>query len=219
MCVSKCAQVHREGLPFCHPVVGDPAPSEAARFVADELLPQTSRHPTVVDLGCGEGRDTVFLAREGCRVLAVDISERSLGVVTGKLEGLEQAPEACHCIVADLVEGIPAENAMADAVLDVWVLGSVIIPHDGRQGARRYLAEVHRILKPGGLLVAQFETLKPRRSAEQLRGYVSRLLGKRFSVMRSVAMSADYREYVETPRPVGAIPALFVVAARETAAP
>ena len=40
------------------------------------LLPRPPR--TLVDLGCGEGRDSIYFAREGYRVLGVDIS--SVGV-------------------------------------------------------------------------------------------------------------------------------------------
>lgn len=57
-------------------------PTALAREVAriDRSLPRSPR--SLVDLGCGEGRDPIFFARRGYRVLGVDIS--SVGIRKAK---------------------------------------------------------------------------------------------------------------------------------------
>jgi tellurite methyltransferase len=50
------------------------APSQEIREVAMQLPPAAS----VLDLGCGEGRNAIFLAECGFRVTAVDISEAGI---------------------------------------------------------------------------------------------------------------------------------------------
>jgi len=147
-------------------------------------------------------------------VIALDASDRNLAVVSEKVREAGVPRERFQCHRCDLVEGVPVGPAAADAVLDVWVLGSAIIPHDGRPGARRYLAELHRLMKPGGLLVMQFETLRPRRSPLQLRKYLSNLLGPRFEVQSTKAVRADYLDCFPQYRRPKQAPAILAVALR-----
>jgi tellurite methyltransferase len=49
--------------------------------LAREVSELTAHHARVLDLGCGEGRDSVFLAEQGHEVIGVDVS----------LEGLRKA--------------------------------------------------------------------------------------------------------------------------------
>jgi SAM-dependent methyltransferase len=48
------------------------------RFDAD---PPPSRHRFAVDLGCGQGRDTVELLRRGWRVLAIDVAPEAIDLL------------------------------------------------------------------------------------------------------------------------------------------
>ena len=113
-----------------------------------------------------------------------------------------------------MVEQIPIEDAVVDAALDVWVLGSVILPHDGRTGAKQYLREVYRILKPGGFLVLQFETIKPRRSPDKTKEYLANLINSYFSITASEVISVDYVRYVDVPHRGKLNPAVFVVSCK-----
>jgi ubiquinone/menaquinone biosynthesis C-methylase UbiE len=81
----------------------------------------------------------------------------------------------------------------------VWVLGSVILTHDGVAGAQRYLAAAHRVLKPGGIFVCEFETFRPRCSGDKLREYFANLVKGYFSIVQSEAIKADYPPYLEFP--------------------
>lgn len=214
--MSRSAEVHRESLPYCHPAVGELPPSRASRLLAGRCSGDRRAELTIVDAGCGEGRDTQFLLGQGLRVIAIDVSSRNLGLVLKAAVQARIASPTLACLQADLVHGMPVRSATADAVLDVWVLGSVILRHDGRDGAKRYLSEVHRVLKPGGILVCEFETLKPRRPSSGLERYLSRLLGTAFRLVETEPISAEYVDYIRAPRARGhgSTPALLAVASR-----
>lgn len=110
-------------------------------LVIDQTIPRGSR---VVDLGCGPGVHSIFLARHGMDVVGVDRS-------SGALERARQLADFYQAEV-EFVEGdildVPLPDATADVVHDSFVY------HNVRPEARaQYVAEVARILKPGGLLV------------------------------------------------------------------
>jgi len=212
--MSKSAEVHKKGLPYCHPTAGQLPPSKAAHYLAETYGERNAKQRVVVDAGCGEGRNTLFLLSKGLKVIAIDASEENLRRVRGAVAEARIPPEIFRCCLADLVERIPVKSGLADAVLDVWVLGSAILRHDGRAGARRYLTEVYRILKPGGLFVCEFETLKPRRSSEGLRKYLANLLGQYFSILTSQAIHPDYVRYIPFSRQQESLTAIFAVASK-----
>ncbi len=97
---------------------------------------------TVVDLGCGTGNLTLaLLERLGSdgRVVAVDFSPHMLREAQRKV-----ADERVTWLVADAAE-LPVEDASADYVIcfSAW-------PHFPEP--KRVLAEVLRVLRPGGAL-------------------------------------------------------------------
>lgn len=72
----------------------------------------------VVELGCGTGRHTAWLARNGASVTAVDFSEGMLDQARRKL-----GPDSkVRFVVHDLHEPLPFENATFDLVLSGLVL-------------------------------------------------------------------------------------------------
>ena len=194
--MSKSAEIYRKNLPYYYPIVGDLPPSLAVRFLAGAFRKEDRARRTVVDAGCGEGRDTLFLLREGFRVIALDASEHNLRILCQKSLEAKIAPGRLECHIADLVEKIPIGDSEVDALLDVWVLGPIILRYDGRAGARRYLREVYRVLKPGGLFLSEFETLMPKLSSKELKKYFANLTKGFFSIIASESIKTDYIDYL-----------------------
>lgn len=54
-------------------------PSSMAPRVLEVMKPSASFRPTLIDLGCGEGRDIVYFARHGFEVTGLDLSAVGLG--------------------------------------------------------------------------------------------------------------------------------------------
>lgn len=101
----------------------------------------------VLDAGCGYGRNLVHLLREGCEVFALDAD-----------------PDAVHHVLLlsrSLETGLPAENfrvgpieqmPFPDQFVEVVLCNSVLhFARDDRH-FRAMLAELWRVLKPGGML-------------------------------------------------------------------
>ena len=99
---------------------------------------------TVVEVGCGTGKNTDFLASRAERVLALDFSPRMLGVARGKVRR-ETAAGRVLFAVADATAGWPCRDASADLVTCNLVLEHVA-------DLAPVFAEAHRALSPGGRL-------------------------------------------------------------------
>jgi tellurite methyltransferase len=88
-----CGDRHDPPRPFWEASYQD---DDAATFgppssELDPVVASLPRGARALDLGCGDGRNTLHLARLGCEVDAVDISERGVGKLRRLLrrEGLE----------------------------------------------------------------------------------------------------------------------------------
>jgi SAM-dependent methyltransferase len=101
----------------------------------------------VLDAGCGYGRNMVHLLREGCEVFALDED-------AGGIDHLRQ-------FSASLGTGLPAENFQVgrieqmpfpDALADVVMCNAVLHFARDEEHFRAMLAELWRVLKPGGML-------------------------------------------------------------------
>ena len=95
----------------------------------------------VLDLGCGKGRHTVFLARQGFNVMAVDISSVALSQTLRRLK--EQGLPA-PLVQADL-RRLPLPGNTFDALLSLSVLH-----HHCWSEMVVGVNEMYRVTKPGG---------------------------------------------------------------------
>jgi len=109
------------------------------------------RGKTVVDLGCGDGQNTIILASLGARVLSVDISGKNLELTRQRAiaNGVAGRVGLLHSDAG----AIPIDAGSADAVL-----GAAILHHvDPIRAAR----QIRRVLKPGGVAVFQEAIFRP----------------------------------------------------------
>jgi tellurite methyltransferase len=122
--------------------------------VADELFSFTNQMRQancrrVYDLGCGAGRHSVFLAQQGFEVTSSDISESAIET-TGK--NLAAAGVSATLRRLDMADW-PFDDAHFDAVIAFNV-----VYHATRSEVEAVLAQVHRVLAPGGLLFITFKS-------------------------------------------------------------
>lgn len=114
---------------------------ELCKLVIDGTIPRGS---TVVDLGCGQGTEAVFLAAHGMRVVGIDRMPGALRMAAGLSRHYGVEP---LWLQGDIL-AIPLADACADVVNDSFIF------HNLRDEARPvYAGEVARILRPGGLFV------------------------------------------------------------------
>ncbi len=110
-----------------------PDPREHALLALLEAKPRR-----VLDAGCGTGEFAESLATKlGCEVVGVDVSERMVELTRAR--GVE-------ALVAD-VHDLPFDDGEFDAAAANWMLYHLEDPDRG-------LAELQRVIRPGGRLVA-----------------------------------------------------------------
>jgi SAM-dependent methyltransferase len=97
----------------------------------------------VYDLGCGPGQTTAFLHGCGVRVRGLDLSAELLREARQRHPGVE------------FEQGDMLALSLADASL-AGVIAFYAIVHLAPAELRRALAEMHRVLRPGGRLLLAF---------------------------------------------------------------
>jgi SAM-dependent methyltransferase len=117
-------------------------------YVFDQILRgNLAPGMTVVDAGCGYGRNLVHLLREGCEVFALDAD--AAGVAHVRALAAELAPGLPDTnFRVGAIEAMPFPDALADVVL----CNSVLHFARDEQHFLAMVEELWRVLKPGGLL-------------------------------------------------------------------
>ena len=121
---------------------GDASAAELAGF----LTGMPSLPGRALDIGCGTGADAVFLAQQGIDVVGLDLSATALDQARSRAD---RAGVQVEWVQADAL-ALPLEDASIDLALDRGHLHHVL-PHD----QPRYVAEVARVLRPGGSLLVR----------------------------------------------------------------
>jgi SAM-dependent methyltransferase len=133
-------------------------PNDALVAFVDE--PGNRLGPRVLDLGCGEGRDSLFLARRGFDVTGVDVSRAALDKAR---ERAAAGGLRCRFLERDvtLLDNVGAEPF--DWAINMGCLHMLSEP----EHRRRHLERVRDVLRPGG------EFLVAHCRSEWLKGFFS----------------------------------------------
>lgn len=105
---------------------------------------------TAVDLACGTGSVSVLLAKQGLRVIGVDMSEEMLTVAQQKADGLTNPPR----FVCQKLQNLALPRGVDLAVCALDSLDYITNPEDCAEAIRR----VYRALNPGGIFIFDVNT-------------------------------------------------------------
>jgi SAM-dependent methyltransferase len=97
----------------------------------------------VLDLGCGAGNNTLYLAERGIPVISCDLSEEALRCVERVVPGAVTRQ-------VDLTEPLPFETAETQVVL-----ADLCLHYFGWEETQRVVKELKRVLRPGGVLLCR----------------------------------------------------------------
>lgn len=107
---------------------------------------------TVLDVGCGAGRNTVFLAKEGFCVVGVDISPTALKIALERARS--ENVERCIFVKHDFLE-LPFPDAHFDAAFSCYGVENTTLPN-----IKKALSEMKRVVGDGGLVLATLHSHK-----------------------------------------------------------
>ncbi len=106
-----------------------------------QILGSEVRSKDVLEIGCGGGQCSVYLAQRGARMVALDLSSRQLAHARAHARARGVAVRFIESSAEDLSM---LEDASFNVALSSFALGFV-------EDIGRAFREAHRVLRPGGL--------------------------------------------------------------------
>jgi SAM-dependent methyltransferase len=98
--------------------------------------------PSLLDIGCGDGTAASLLAGRYRRIVATDIAPATVA------EAAARHPGTAEWMVLDASRALPFADASFSTVISLSTLQYLFDPSS-------FLAEVHRVLAPGGLVLIE----------------------------------------------------------------
>jgi SAM-dependent methyltransferase len=115
-----------------------------------ELIQKKSAGGQVLELGCGNGRDTADLLAAGCEVIAMDISRENV------TECMRSAPKA-DVLQVDISKPLPfATNSTS------VIIASLSLHYFSWNVTLQIASELKRCIKTGGLLLVRLNSVNDR---------------------------------------------------------
>ena len=98
----------------------------------------------ILDLGCGSGRDLIYLAELGFELYGLDFSEEGIRAASTRIQ---EKNLPMNLKVSSIYEKLPYEDQVFDAIIGIRTLH-----HGTIENIRALIQEIERILKPHGLI-------------------------------------------------------------------
>jgi SAM-dependent methyltransferase len=124
----------------------EPGRAALARFAS-------ARVADIVELGPGQGRDTLLFAQHGHNVIALDYAQAGLDQIMVKAEAMGVG-SAVRTVIGDVRDPLPLPDASVDAAYAHMLL-CMALATDEIEGL---VGEIRRVLGPGGLFVYTVRT-------------------------------------------------------------
>jgi SAM-dependent methyltransferase len=119
-----------------------------------QYLSKGDRPQTAIDLGCGTGRNTLYLAQEGISTVGIDSSKVAVELAERKKNDLTRSGAALRFIEGDVTKSLPFDRHSFQFAADIFVYF-----HQLDEVARlEYRRDIHRVLTPNGVLLLSLAT-------------------------------------------------------------
>jgi SAM-dependent methyltransferase len=142
---------HWSAIFAAHPAMYGEEPSEAAVAAADMFA--AAGATTVLELGAGQGRDTLYLARRGFHVDALDYAPEGLEEVEAKA-GAAGLADRVTIMLHDVRQRLPFAGDSVDASYSHMLFCMALTTPE----LDRLVVELRRVVRPGGLVVYTVRT-------------------------------------------------------------
>jgi SAM-dependent methyltransferase len=129
-------------------------PSGALIWAWQQLAAQHNLLRRAIDIGCGKGRNSLFLAQQGLDVTAMDFTPAAIAALTveAKAQNLDSKIRA---IAYDVTEGWPVPSDSQDFAVDAFCFKHII----GREARDAYKDNLFRALRVHGFYMISFASI------------------------------------------------------------
>ena len=117
----------------------------------DKYFTDTDKNGTILELGCGWGDDTAFLAKTGYNIISCDYSDCAI-------RNVQKHYPTVTVNRLNLLEPLPFGSAFADIVI-----ASLCLHYFTDSDMRQILAEIGRIVKRNGMFLCRLNSENGRR--------------------------------------------------------
>lgn len=128
------------------PLFGD-KPTHCVTMMCEMMNPMSR----IADLGCGDGRDSLFLLERGFEVISVDLSRNAIAALKRNAES-RGLGRALTTFVGDVSDWRVEEESL-DAVI-----GVTILDHVKAEDHQAVISSIASSLKPGGLVAIEMHS-------------------------------------------------------------
>lgn len=106
----------------------------------------------ILDLGCGEGKDSIFFAKNGYEVFSLDCSEKAIKSLEENVVR-NNVQELVHPLLYDISKNLKFE----DEIFDI-VFAHLSLHYFDDKITNKIFAEIRRVLKVGGFLFVRVKS-------------------------------------------------------------
>lgn len=139
----------QKGIPSSFKIDPSSAVLQFSEYLAQKNFPKG----TLLDLGCGKGRNSLFIAERGFQVTSMDFVPENIAELAKKTkENQLLLTPLCH----DLAKPFPLTSEKFDYAMDIFCFKHII-----EEPARsNYRHELYRCLKPGALFLLSLASVE-----------------------------------------------------------
>ncbi len=145
-----------------------PLPSQFATFVAGEL----DRPHRVIELGCGNGRDSIFFSSFGHEVIGIDGSEAAVSASSALSEALGETATFIRCAIDD--PDLADRLSDGDGPKALYARFFIHAITDDEEQVLLDLAA--KVTSPGDLLAVEYRTIRDQVGAKETETHYRRFV-------------------------------------------
>lgn len=156
---------HQNPSVFTH-LAGTEASGGVKRFWKKicNLDKQTNESLVGLEIGCGKGRNVIWLAKQGVHITGFDFSRSAIEVARNRANGMKS--ESIRLLEHDATIKWPFQANQFDFVIDCFVSTDI----EGENNRIFVSKEILRVLKPGGYFFLYTNSVKSQFYQEALSG-------------------------------------------------
>lgn len=121
-------------------------PSAPALAAAEAFM--SAGHGSVLELGAGQGRDTLYLARQGLHVTAFDYAPSAVEIIAAKVDAAGLTDRVTVASL-DIRTPLPLPGASVDASYSHMLFSMALTTSK----LERLVPDLRRVVRPGGLVI------------------------------------------------------------------